>query len=63
LDIPDKELTALLRYTRAKTKREAIVTAIKEFNRRRRIAALVKYAGTSKTFTTSEELLKLRRSE
>ncbi len=63
LDIPDKELSDLLRHTKAKTKREAIVTAVKEFNRRKRMAALVKHAGASKTFMTVEELLKLRQAK
>jgi hypothetical protein len=63
LDIPEKELSDLLRHTRAKTKRDAIVTAVKEFNRRKRLAALVKRAGTSKTFMTVDELMKLRQTK
>jgi hypothetical protein len=62
LDIPEEELSDLLRHTKAKTKREAIVTAVREFNRRKRMAALIKRAGTSKTFMTVDELLKLRQS-
>ena len=46
VDIPDNELKDAMRFTKAKTKREAIVTALEEFNRRRRMAELVKYAGT-----------------
>ena len=61
VDIPDKELADAMRFTRAKTKREAIVTAISEFNRRRRMAELVKYSGTSSTLMTPDELRKLRR--
>jgi hypothetical protein len=63
LDIPKKELGDLLRFTKAKTKREAIVTAVKEYNRRRRIAALVRHAGTSDTFMTMEELMKMRQAK
>ena len=44
VDIPDDELREAMRHTRATTKREAIVTAIAQFNRRRRMAALVKQA-------------------
>ena len=40
IEIPEKELMDAIRFTGAATKREAIVTALKEFNRRRRIAAL-----------------------
>ena len=63
LDIPEKELSDLLRHTKAKTKREAIVTAVKEFNRRKRMAALVRHAGTSRTFMTAAQLLKLRQGK
>ncbi len=41
LEIPDKELRDLLRFTKAKTKRQAIVSAIVDYNRRKRMAALV----------------------
>ena len=61
VDIPDEELADAMRFTRAKTKREAIVTAIAEFNRRRRMAELVKYSGSSNSLMTPDELQKLRR--
>ena len=61
VDIPDNELADAMKFTRAKTKREAIVTAIVEFNRRRRMADLVKYSGSSDSLITSNELKKLRR--
>ena len=61
VDIPDHELQDAMRFTRAKTKREAIVTAIVDFNRRRRMAELVKYSGTSDSLMTAEELRRLRR--
>ncbi len=62
LNIPDKELGDLLRFTKAKTKREAIVRAVEEFNRRQRLAALTRHAGKSKTFMTASELMKQRQS-
>ncbi len=46
VDIPEGDLADAMRFTHAKTKREAIVTAIQDFNRRKRMAELVKYAGT-----------------
>ena len=61
VDIPDQELADAMRYTRARTKREAIVTALAEYNRRRRMAELVKHAGTCDSLMTIEELKKLRR--
>jgi hypothetical protein len=57
VDIPDKELRDAMRFTNAKTKREAIVRVLEEFNRRRRMAELVKYSGTfSDSFPTNEEI-------
>jgi len=61
VDIPDQELADALKFTRAKTKREAIVTAIMEFNRRKRMAELVKYSATSDSLITVDELRKSRR--
>ena len=63
LDIPKKELNDVMRFTKAKTKREAIVTAVADFNRRKRMAALVRHAGSSKTFMTFEELMKMRQAK
>ena len=63
VDIPDNELADAMKFTRAKTKREAIVTAIVEFNRRRRMAELVKYSRSSNSLITSDELKKLRRKD
>lgn len=61
VDIPDDELKDAMRFTRAKTKREAIVAAIVDFNRRRRLAELVKHAGTCEELITVEELQSDRR--
>lgn len=63
VDIPDEELADAMKFTRARTKREAIVTAIAEFNRRRRMAELVKHSGTSDSFMTVDELQRLRRKD
>jgi len=61
VDIPDDELKDVIRFTRARTKREAIVAAITDFNRRRRLAELVKHAGTCDDLITVEELQSQRR--
>jgi Arc/MetJ family transcription regulator len=61
VDIPDDELRDAMRFTRASTKREAIVTAIRDFNQRRRMAALVRHAGGAARLMTVEELSRLRR--
>lgn len=61
VDIPENELTDAMRFTQAKTKREAIVTAIEEFNRRRRMAELIRHTGTCEKLPTPDELRQLRR--
>jgi hypothetical protein len=46
-----------MRFTKARTKREAVVKVLEEFNRRRRMAELVKYAGTfGDAFPTNDEI-------
>ncbi len=50
-----------MRFTRAATKREAIVTAIADYNRRRRMAALLEHAGKAESLVTPEELQAQRR--
>ncbi len=45
-----------MKFSKAKTKREAILAALDEFNRKRRMAALVKHFGTFTTLMTNEEI-------
>ena len=54
IDIPDESLDALLRLSGAKTKREAILTAVEEYNRRREIERLVATFGTWKMDSNEE---------
>ena len=61
IDIPDEELKDAMRFTRAKTKREAVVTAIAEYNRQRRMAELLKYSGTFESLMPHEEMKKVER--
>lgn len=57
VDIPENELRDAMRFTKAKTKREAVVRILEEFNRRKRMAELVKYAGTfDDSFPTNDEI-------
>lgn len=56
IDIPENELSDALRFTGAKTKREAVVTALADFNRRRRMAELLEFTGTCPDLMTVEEL-------
>ena len=63
IDIPDDELSDAMRFTHAQTKREAVVTAIVDFNRRCRVTELMKHAGTCPDLMTAEELQAQRRRE
>ena len=60
VDIPEDELREVLRNTGAATKREAIVTAISDFNRRRRLGRLAEKLGTFDHFMSREQLRRLR---
>lgn len=61
VDIPDDELREVLRHTGAKTKRDAVVTAVTDYNRRRRLARLTTRFGTLERFMTHAELKRQRR--
>jgi len=61
VDITEAELEDLMRFTGAATTREAIVMAIVEYNRRRRMAALVAHGGTADGLVSPEELQVQRR--
>ena len=63
IDIPEDELRDAIRFTSAKTKRDAIVGAVADFNRRMRIAELAKYAGTCSELISPQELQTARRQE
>ncbi len=60
LDIPDDALRDLMAFTRAETKRAAIVQAVDDFNRRQRMARLTKVAGTFKDFMSQKDLGRMR---
>jgi Arc/MetJ family transcription regulator len=61
IDIPEKELTEAIRHTGAKTKREAIVTAVTNFNKFKRLQALnARIRGSFKDFMTQEDLKIMR---
>ena len=60
IDIPDDLLKRVVKRTHAKTKRQAVVTALEEYDRRERMADLVKHFGTFKNFMNLDELMELR---
>ena len=61
IDIPEEELSDAIRFTGARTKREAVVSAIVDFNRRQRMAELTRYAGTCANLITVADLQAARR--
>ena len=63
IDIPDEELQQAMRYTGAKTKRDAVVSALKDFNRRRRLEKLAGMLGTFDEFMTQDDLKEIREDE
>lgn len=63
VDIPDKVLEEVIRHTRARTKRDAVVTAISEFNRHKRLEKLADQLGTFDSVMSLEELLRLREMD
>jgi hypothetical protein len=60
LDIPENELEEAIRHTGARTKREAVVIALSEFNRRRRLQKLAEKFGTLNEFMTQDDLRRMR---
>ena len=63
IDIPDSLLQELLDNTQAKTKREAVLTAIEEYNRRKRMAAVAGILGTFGNFMDQSELETSRNTD
>ncbi len=61
--VPDEEFHQLMEYTGAKNKREAVLLAIKDFNRRRRLEKLTDVLGTFENFMTQKELEEMREDE
>jgi hypothetical protein len=62
IDIPDKSLREAIEHTGAKTKREAVVTAVDEFNRRRRLEEMAeRLHGSCPDFMSQEDLKRMRQ--
>ena len=62
LNIPDKRMKALLKATKAKTKTEAINTAIEDYIYHENVKKVMALAGTG-GFMTREELSEMREME
>jgi Arc/MetJ family transcription regulator len=55
IDIPDAALADAIRFTGAKTKREAVVKALEAYNRQQRVQDLVASFGTL-DFASNDEI-------
>jgi Arc/MetJ family transcription regulator len=60
VDIPEKLLKEAMRRSKATTKREAVVAALEEYNRRRQVEEMLSRMGKSDTFMTQAELMDMR---
>ena len=61
VDIPSNELKAVVKNTGARSRAEAVLTAVKDFNRRRRLVALAdRLKGSLPNFMTLEDLKAMR---
>jgi Arc/MetJ family transcription regulator len=64
IDIPDKLLRETIKRTSAKTKREAVVTALEKFNRLQRLRELnARLKGTFVDFMTQDDLKAMREDD
>ena len=61
VDIPGGELEGVIKFTNARTNREAVVTAIVDFNRPERMAQSARYAGICAGPMTPAKLRVARR--
>jgi Arc/MetJ family transcription regulator len=61
IDIPEKLMRETIKRTNAKTKREAVITALEKFNRLQRLRELnSRLRGTFFDFMTQEDLKVMR---
>jgi hypothetical protein len=64
LDIPESELSEVIKYSKAPTKREAVLTALRFYNQRQRLAILAReLEGSFKDFMTQEDLKVMREDQ
>lgn len=60
IDIPDAMLKEAMRNANTSTKREAVIAAIEEYNRRKRAEKVIATFGTFKNVMTQKELRETR---
>lgn len=60
INIPDEVLREAMKHAKAGTKRDAVLAALDEFNRKHRQRGLIKHLGSFKSVMTHRELMKMR---
>jgi Arc/MetJ family transcription regulator len=63
VDIPDAVLKEAMRNAKTVIKRDAVLTAIEDYNRRCRLQSLAERLGKSETFMSHADLMKMREAE
>ncbi|RKX88100.1 MAG: hypothetical protein DRP58_01245, partial [Spirochaetes bacterium] len=63
IDIPDIAILDLINFTHAKTKREAVLTAIDSYNQQQKMIHLTMMPGTLEYFMDSEDLEVMRAQD
>ena len=64
IDIPEVALNEAMKFTGAKTKREAVVTAVERFNRLKRLERLnARVRGQFRDFMTQADLKAMREAD
>ncbi len=63
IDIPDVIMEEAASYANVKTKREVILTALKEYNQNRRVEKVIAMMGTFKTIMTNDEIEAMETQE
>lgn len=63
VDLPAEELKEAMEHTGSRTKKDAVVIALTEFNRRRRLQRLAERFGTLDGFMTQDDLRRMREED
>lgn len=62
LDIPESLLTDVRKYSDSPTKRAAVITALEEYVRRKKMAGLVQLRGSMTTVMSQADLKRAREA-
>jgi Arc/MetJ family transcription regulator len=64
IDIPEDMMAEVMKFTGAKTKREAVITAVERFNRLKRLEKLnARVRGQFRDFMTQGDLKAMREAD